>query len=327
MATRSQRLDAIKQRVLQVNMGLPVDQRFDANEAMLFARQLESIDATLYEVQYPQLNWSEIVPVQNGISDGAETYTYQVVDTVGRAKLIGNYADDLPRADAFGREVQAKIKHLGASYAYSIQDMRRAKLSGVGIDEMRARAARRAIAEFIDEAVMLGVRSEDGTVLNTGFANNGSVSLTTVVTGTWATATGDQIVDDVLKMEREIITASKGVERPDTLALPPSRYAIASTKRMGSSLNDVTALEFLMKKSVGIRKVVQNFRLETAGASSVPRIVAYTANIEKVAALVPMEFNSLPPEARNLALIVNCEGRCGGVAWRLPGSARYMDGT
>lgn len=327
MATRSQRLDSIKQRVLSLSSVLPENQRLDANEAMLFARQLESIDAKLYEVKYPQLNWSEIVPAQPGISDGAETYTYQVADMVGKAKLIGNFADDLPRADSVGREVTAKIKHLGASYAYSIQDMRRAKLTGVSIDEMRARAARRAIAEYIDEAVMLGIRSEDGTVINTGFANNGSVSLTTVVTGNWATATGDQIVDDVLKMEREIIAASKGVERPDTLALPPSRMALASTKRLGTSLNDITALDFILKKSVGIRNVVQNFRLETAGAGGVPRIVAYTANVEAVAAIVPMEFNSLPPEAKNLALVVNCEGRCGGVAWRLPGSARYMDGT
>lgn len=327
MALRSQRLDSIKNRVLSLNEHLPEDQRLDANEALLFARQLESIDAKLYEVKYPNLNWSEVVPTQDGISDGAETYTYQVVDMVGKAKLVGNFADDLPRADAMGREVSAKIKHLGASYAYSIQDLRRAKHSGVSIDEMRARAARRAVAEFIDESVMLGIRSEDGTVINTGFANNGSVPLTTVVTGNWAAATGDQIVDDVLKMEREIITVSKGVERPDTLALPPSRFAIASTKRMGSSLNDVTALDFILKKSVGIRKVVTNFRLETAGASSLPRVIAYSASVEACAAIVPMEFNSLPPEARNLALLVNCEGRCGGVAWRLPGSARYMDGT
>ncbi len=296
--------------------------RYDANETATFARQLEDIDAQLYRVQYPTLKGSLLVPVKADIDPGAEQYTYRIMDYAGTASVIANYADDLPRSDIQGREVKNNLFGIGAAYGYSLQDLRRSKFTGLGLEVERAMAAREVLARKHDAIIATG----DSGMGVTGFLNNADVQLVTAAFGNWigGTATADQVTQDLFKMERTIITDSKGVEMPDTLVLPPSLYAYASTVRIANT--EVSALEYFLKKSSGIKSVDQWYPLETAGAGSVPRIVAYTRNPMKLQALMPLEFNQSAPEARNLAFVINCDGRAGGVIFRYPGSARYMDG-
>lgn len=295
-------------------------ERMDANETATFARQLEDIDARLFRVEYPTLKGTLLVPVKSDINVGAEEYTYRVMDYAGQSKVIGNYADDLPRVDVQGFEVTSKLFGHGDSYGYSIADLRRSRMTGLGLETERAMAARSVIARKNDSIIATGESSAGVT----GLLNNAYVSLVTPATGTWSSATAEQIADDLFKMERAIITDSKGIEMPDTVVLPPSLFALAATKRLPNTTT--TALEFFLAKALGVKNVEQWYPLETAGASSVPRICMFTRSPDKLEALLPLEFNQLPPQARNLAFVINCEARCGGVAIRFPGSVRYMDG-
>lgn len=294
--------------------------RLDANETAVFARQLEDIDAKLYRVQYPQLKGTTLVPVKTDINPGAEEYTYRVMDYAGQSRPIANYASDLPRVDAQGKEVTTKLFSHGAAYGYSLQDLRRSRMTGLGLDTERAMACREVIARKNDSVIALG----ESSLGITGLLNNANVSLVSPATGTWSSATAEQIADDLFKPERAIIADSKGVEMPDTVLLPPSLFALASTKRLSNTTT--TALEFFLAKSLGVRNVEHWYPLETAGSGGVARIVMYTRDPSKLSALLPLEFNQLPPESRNLEYVVNCDSRAGGVAVRYPGSMRYMDG-
>ena len=297
------------------------DLHLDANETAMFARQLEEIDATLYRVLYPELKGTLIVPVKTDINPGAEEYTYRAMDYVGQSKVIANYADDLPRVDVQGFERTAKLFGHGASYGYSIQDLRRSRMTGTPLDQERAMAVRETILRKNDSIIASG----ESSLGITGFANSADVSLVTPITGNWATATGQEMVDDMLKLERAIFSDSKGAESPDSAALPPSLFALFATKKMSEN-SDVTALEFFLKKSLFIKNVEHWYPLETAGAGGVARIVGYRRDPSKVQALMPLEFEQQPPQQKNLAFVVNCDARVGGVIFRYPGSARYMDG-
>ena len=296
--------------------------RYDANETATFARQLEDIDAQLYRVQYPLLKGMQLFPVKMDIDPGAEQYTYRIMNYAGQAQIISNYADDLPRADTQGREVKTNLFGFGASYGYSLQDLRRSKFTGLGLEVERAMAAREIIARKHDTLIASG----DSSVSAYGALNNPDVALVTATTGNWVStpATADQVTADLFKLERAIISESKGVEMPDTLVLPPSLFAYADTVRIANT--EISALEYFLKKSLGIKNVDSWYPLETAGAGSTTRILAYTRNPVKVQSLMPLEFSQTAPEARNLAFVVNCEARSGGVIFRYPGSARYMDG-
>ena len=49
-------------------------------------------------------------------------------------------------------------------------------------------------------------------------------------------------------------------------------------------------------------------------------------SLDVVELIIPQEFESFPPQARNLSFVVNCHARVGGVSWRYPLAAAYMDG-
>ena len=104
--------------------------RLDAGETAALARQLEHIYAKTYDVKYAELKARRFIPIDTSVDAGAEFFTYRQWDIFGMAKLIANYADDLPRVDTLAREFAAPIKSLGASYGFSIQDMSRAAMSG-----------------------------------------------------------------------------------------------------------------------------------------------------------------------------------------------------
>ena len=120
------------------SLGIATGQRFDANETAAFARQLEDIDLSSgYKVQYPELKGDKIIPIRTAINEGAEEYTYRVMDKAGLARVIANYAEDLPRVDVQGKEVTTKLFGLGASFGYSTQDLRRSRMLSVALDAER----------------------------------------------------------------------------------------------------------------------------------------------------------------------------------------------
>lgn len=296
--------------------------RLDANESALFARQLEQIDAAVHDIVYPENKGTLLVPVKSDIDPGAELFTYRTMDYAGQALPIANYADDLPRIDVYGAEVSVKMYGWGESYAYSIQDLRRARMTGLAIDEKRATGARQIMARTLDGVIFNGY----APLAITGLANNASVPLVTPVTGSWLTATADQILADLLKLERSVMDATKGIEMVDTLVLPSTRYAVLATKTMGAGY-ETTVLELFLKRAMGVRNVEHSYRLESANAAgNGPRAIAYTRRPDKLEALIPIEFEQFPPEARNLAWNVNCHARAGGVAVHYPYSMAYMDG-
>lgn len=296
-------------------------ERFDANETAMFARQLEDIDAELYRVEYPELKGETIVPVRGNINEGAEEYTYRALDKLGQSKVIASYADDLPRVDVQGKEITTKLFGHGASYGYSIQDLRRSRMTGMPLDEERALAAREVVAKKNDSIIAFG----ESSVGITGFWNSSLVSLVSPATGTWSSASADQIVDDLFKMERAIIVDSNGAEMPDTVVLAPSLWALAATKRLSNT--EVTALEFFLRKSIGVKSAEPWYAGELANAAgNGPRIAMGRRDPRKLAALLPLPFHQMAPQQKGLGFEINCDSRAGGTIFRYPKSWRYMDG-
>ena len=73
--------------------------REDAGESVFFAQELQKVKAKTYDVKTPANNAMSIFPVTSEADPGADTVAFDSYDSVGMAKIITNYADDLPRAD------------------------------------------------------------------------------------------------------------------------------------------------------------------------------------------------------------------------------------
>ena len=298
--------------------------RLDAGETAALARQLEHIYAQTYDVKYAELKARRFVPIDTSVDAGAEFFTYRQWNMFGMAKLIANYADDLPRVDSLAKEFPAPIKSLGASYGFSIQDMRRAAMSGSQLDARRARAARRAHEQAFDDIVAFG-NADAGLG---GMSNNANVPIVPAVTGTWVTsiATPLQMIEDLNELVNSIILATLETFIPNTLLLDNTSFQrINSTPMSTTGDADKTVLRFFLDNNPYITDVDQWNKLNAAGAGGVSRAIAYQRSEEVLAAVEPQPFEQFPPQARNLEFVIPTHSRVGGVRVQYPLAIAYMD--
>jgi hypothetical protein len=297
--------------------------RLDANETAMFTRQLEIIESEVFNVEYVPSRAREFIPIDSSVAPGADTITYRQYDQRGVAKLIANYATDLPRVDVLGKEFTTTIQSLGDAFGYTIQDMRRAAFSGVPIDRERMAAARDAIERKVDELLAIG----DTTAGLNGFLKHPNVPLIAPITGVWAGATAQQIYDDLVKLVQSVVTNTKTTHQVDTVIFDTASWGIVAHKLMGANL-DRTVLKVFLENHPNIKKVDQWTRNDTANAANTgPRIVAYERNRRVVEGKMAVDFEMLPPQAKGLEFEVPCHARTGGVVVRYPMAMAYMDGV
>ena len=113
--------------------------------------------------------------------------------------------------------------------------------------------------------------------------------------------------------------------------MPHSLYELIATRRL-TDQQSTTLLEHIQRVNVytartgrplTIRAV---FGLETAGAGGTRRMMVYRRDPSVVKIHIPMPLRWLEAERRLLKYEVPGVFRLGGVEFRRPGAARYMDG-
>jgi len=329
MKTKEQRYDERDFAVIQAS------QRLDANEGVFFARELEHVKAQSYDVQYPELTATKNIPVSSEAGPGAETITYQQYDSVGFAKIISNYATDLPRVDLKGKEFTAKVKSIGASYGYSIQDIRAARMAGKPLEQRKANAVRRAndqevnrIAYFGDSAHGLVGLINHPNITSSTLPTDGTLNVTTA--GTAAAAkfinkTPAQVLRDLNGMVAKVLELTQNVERPDTLTLDHETHADLST-RPRSDNSDTTILEFFLKNSPYVKNVEVVPELNGAGTGDTNVVMMYKKSPDKLTLEIPQPFEQFPPQAEGLEFVIPCHSRCAGVIVYYPLSIIKAEG-
>lgn len=294
----------------------------DAAQSAFFERELEHVKSMTFDVRFPELRGREFVPVSNEVDPGAESVTYQQFDRRGQAKVISNNAKDIPRVDIFGNEFTRPVRELGAAYGWTLKEVLAAQKSGRNLNASRAMAARRSIEELVDSIAAFG--SPDHGIA-TGFTNDANVTIG-AATGTWSTLTPAQIITDVGGMVSNIMTNTLTTEVPNTLLLPVASYVHIATTPKGTD-TDTTILRFLLASFPMLNAIEHWYRLDTAGAGSVPRAIMYDRSPDKVVQDIPMEFQQLDPQARGLEFEVPTWAMTAGVQIPYPRSIRYLDGV
>lgn len=290
------------------------------DEAFSFflARELTQIRARVLEVSKAPMNAFRIFPVQTEVAPGAATAIQRIYDSIGMAKVIANYADDLPRADAVGKEVVSKVVTVGDSYGYNTMEIEHAQFAGVNLSMYKAQAARRAVDLKINRMAWFG-DADHGV---TGFIDNPNLTAVTLAAdGTGSSTkftdkTPDQIIRDITKLITAINVATNNVEDPNMVLLPTEAFDhITMTPR--SQYSDLTILEFLRRSHPGVRfeKVGE---LDGAGTAGADLMIAGRFDPDVVRLEIPERFRQLPVEKRNLEYVVDCIARVIGVTVTIP---------
>lgn len=300
--------------------------RLDANETVFFARQLEYVRSKTYDIKRPQLSALALMPVDTSIPEGADSITYRQYDSVGMAKIVANYANDLPRADVKGKEFTSKIRSIGNAYGYSTQEVRSAAMTGTPLSTKKATAAVKAQEEKMNALAFTG----DADFNLPGLISNSNVpEVTLLADGTgsskaFSTKTSDKIVRDVNSLINKVIGQSKGVHRVNEVWMPVEQYALLATTQ-NSTASDTTILGFLQQAHPGVtfRSVPE---LDAAGAGGADRMYALENSMDNWQLNIPMIARQYPPQQKGLEFEVPVESRFGGVTIEYPLAFAFADG-
>lgn len=339
--------DYVNPRALEAVTG----QRFDAATTAFFLRDLTEVMGRTFDVKYPDLKARQILPVFTGVDPGAEGYVWRQFDRVGAANVIHDYSADLPESEVVANEFQSRCLSLGASYTYSIQDLRKARMAGIPLETRKALSARRSMEQAIEQIAFFGIAQVPGTGAsqalrfapasqNTndplamyGFTNFPGLVVNTT-TNNWllASTSVSTIVSDFNAQFLSIIKTSLGVHTPDTVVFPLSIWSALATAARSTTFTDDTILQYLRKENPWLKQVYWSTMLETAGlkqdgVTPGPRIMFLERNEENLSLVIPQEFEQLPPQMVNLMFKIPCHMRVGGIRVSYPKSIVALDGA
>lgn len=292
------------------------------DDSIFLARQLDYVKARTYERKLPPMQGLRLVPISTDVPEYAETVTYRVFDQVGMAKVVANYADDLPRADVKGREITVRVKDIGDSYGYSVNELRASIATGTNLPTRKAEAARRAIEIKLNQIAMVG----DAAYGLYGLLTHPNIGVTTGLNGDWLNpaTTADQILEDMDAMYDAVRLQSHSVHRPNVFALPTAQYSKITSKRLPDA-NGMTIAAFFRAKHPEL-ELEEVPELQGAGTNGADVALVYERSEENLNLDLVMPFNQLPAQPRNLELVVPCLARTAGVEVHYPLSATKGEG-
>lgn len=289
---------------------------FKEDAGLWTAKQLDYVRAQVYESKPQTLGGLALVPPSSDAPEWAETISSVSYDSVGMAKIVANYADDLPRADVKGVERIVKVHTVGDSYGYNVQELRVSAAMGTQLPTRKANAARRAVDLKLNRISLVG----DADYGIYGITNHPNMPVVSGLNGDWADSgtTAEQIVADFDTMVQAVRTQSKGVHYPNKAAVASSAWAAAESKVLTGNAGK-SAADRIREKYPRIA-IVDMPELDASVADGIAdnMIIVGEFTTENVVNDVPMQFNQLPAQARNLEFVVPCMARAAGVSLFYP---------
>jgi hypothetical protein len=307
--------------------------RLDAdgiNGSVFLARELESKDPTRYMELYAGLRARRFVPPIAGIAPYDRVYTYSMWGITGEAKFYGQNAKDLPKVGVTRREFSRTIKPLGASFGWTIDDIRAAAAKGVPLDDVTFIAATSSIERMIDRLIAFG--DEDSGF--TGLVNDELIETDNTVAAVSNFASAANKLDSLNKLVAETRERLKlASEMPGGDALPAfdsfqillstKAYAACKQTPATSASNDSILKVFLENNSEWVSGVAEWSALDAADDGK-QRGICYPLNPAALGAAIGREFTPEPPQAEGLNINIPCSASCGGTIIRFPVAFSYM---
>ena len=212
--------------------------------------QAASVETEVYRVQYPDIQYSRIVPVDTSAAEYAGTITHFSMDGTGQAKFFANRGTDIPLVETQHAKHDVRVENAAIGYEYDRFELGQAMLVGLNLTADRAIVARRVAEEFIDNIVLNG-QADMGW---DGLMDHASVPKSDAPAGTggstnWASKTGLEIISDVNAFLGGVWTAARSVEIADTLLLDLDLYNILATKPVGDNA-DKSVMDYIMKFNI-----------------------------------------------------------------------------
>lgn len=308
-----------------MNQVLMTSDAMQSNLGFVLA-QTTAVETGVYKHRYPQIRYPGLIPVDYSAPEWIKSVTYFSMDVVGQAEWIADRAKDIPVVGTQLAKAETSVYMAGIGYDYGLEEVNQAQMLGMSLPNEKAMAARLIYERTVDNIAFTG-DTEKGWK---GLFNSTAVTAGSAPTGSWASATNAQILADVNDILVDAYTATNNNVMPDTLLLPATAYQFVASQPLGDT--GMTILDFIKKANAytaetGQELTIRGMRgLETAGAGTTRRMVAYRNSPEVLKMHIPMRHQFLPVQIEGLTYKVPGIFRLGGLDIRLPKEVLYRDG-
>lgn len=299
----------------------------DAQAAMGFVlEQTTYVEQQVNETVYPDIQYPELIPVDTSAGEFAQSVTYYSSNKFGKADWINGNAQDIPIAGTEMAQFKTPVYTAAIGYGWGWEEINQAAMLNRNLASDDAMAARRAYEEMVDRVALFG----DDDKSFEGLTNNSTVNAASATNGSWGSATDAQILEDVNNAILAVGVSTLYTSMADTLLLSFGKLNYLATRRLGDTT--MTLLEFLRQNNTytamtGQALTIRGVRgLETAGATSSERMIAYKRDPGVMKLHIPMPHRFMPVHQKN-ALYWEVPGvfRLGGLDIRRPEDVKYRD--
>lgn len=286
-----------------------------APQTVFLKQQLNHVLNMAFQEAFPALKARNFIPVNRSIPQAAETVSARIWDSYGEAKILNPNADDFPSVTVGQREAYASVKSLGCFFEYTVMELRRSEMAGVGLDGKLAVAARQTIEAKIDQ---LAVSGDDRFGIK-GLCNYEGIKKHNL--GKWfddkgkALKSSEQMLADINLLVTTIAEDTNNILLPDTLLVPVKHFAYMAQTPFNAN-SQVTILNYLLSNNPYIKNIDSWVHLKD-------QFILYPRTPQALEMYLPLEFEMLEPQAVGMNIRIHCHARFGGVQVYTPKACAY----
>ena len=323
----------------------------DANLGAFFQRQLEYIEDVIHFVEYGELKSWKHIPIESRGGDNL-WYTWRLFDKVGKWKIAGTDADDVPEVNIMGAELPVPIRMLTGGFKYNVKELLSGKQAAANsngpslmIEQQKAIACFEAYQQIVDQICWFANPSSAEYSGLTGMFANPYISTTAAVAGVtdsntktmWFNASGVRqkepvdIVTDLDNMLTAIKVATLDRYAADTVLMPIEHFNMLTNTPMSVQYPMLTIMKYWLGNHPEITTVdtlVAAKHVAAGGnlAAATDVILAYKKNPDVVKLAIPRQYTMQPIQERGFNYIVPCWATCAGLIVRSPKQCVCLSG-
>ena len=307
------------------------DQRTVDSSGAFLVGELERLDQTMHE-PLASVTWTRDIDLRSDVSIADETssFTNSTFAAAGGPSgngksWVGKNTDAIQGIALDIGKTATPLTLWAMQIGYTLPELESASKVGRPVDAQKHAGLTLKYNMDVDEQVYIG----DEQLGLEGLFNSSKVGATNVNTS-WATATPQQIVDDVNLILNNAWIASAFAVCPDKLLIPPVQFGWLTT-RVVSDAGNISILEYLKINNLCMSVNGKPLDIQPSkwavkrGVGNTDRMMCYTQSENRVRfPLVPLQRT--PLEYRDLRQLTTYFGRVGAVEWVYPETAYYADG-
>lgn len=309
-----------------------IAERFDSASTVVFLeRELTSVDPKKYMELFEGLRAMDFVPPIENIAPYDKTYEYSMWGITGAAATYGDNARDLPRVGVTRKPFSRRISPIGASYGWTVDDIRAAAAKNIPLDDVTVIAAMTAIKRKLDRRIALG----DAELGYEGLLNNAQIldDNSVAPVGNFATAANkldslNKLVADTRARLKQATEMPGGDGIPAfnkfQILLPTADYAAVKQTPASANYPQSILQVFLDNNSEWVSGVSEWSYLDDLDNGNEGRAVCYPLNPAALGHATARYYTEEPPQAAGLNIEVPCHASSGGTVIRFPVAFSYM---